>query len=89
MSMSDETTEKKPLSMQRLALEFVRPNMLLARDVYDQDGTIIIAAETSLTERLIQRLKNWEILSVFVRNPLIELPPISRLCRKQPATGRV
>ena len=77
MSMSDETTEKKPLSMQRLALEFVRPNMLLARDVYDQDGTIIIAAETSLTERLIQRLKNWEILSVFVRNPLIELPPIS------------
>jgi len=76
MNLSADTTERKPISMQRLALAFVCPNMVLARDVYDQDGTIMVSAGTALTERLIALLKNWEILSVFVCNPQIVLPPI-------------
>jgi HD-GYP domain-containing protein (c-di-GMP phosphodiesterase class II) len=63
--------------MQRLALEFARPQMLLARDVYAQDGTIMISAGTFLTEKLISRLLNREISSVFVENFNIELPTIS------------
>lgn len=72
----NNTTERNPAPMQRIALEFVRPNMVLARDVYDEDGTIMVAAGTVLTERLIARLKKWDIISVFVLNPLIELAPI-------------
>lgn len=63
--------------MQRLSLEFVRPDMILARDVYDQDGAIMIAADAKLTDRLIDRLRSREIASVFVRNPRIQLPEIS------------
>lgn len=63
--------------MQRLALDFVRPDMILARDVYDQDGAIMVAAGTKLTERLLARLRSREIGSVFVRNPRIKLPDIS------------
>ena len=66
-----------PPSLQRLALAFVRPGMALARDVYDEDGTIMLSAGTVLTERLISRLEKRQILSVFVRNPCIELPEIS------------
>jgi len=62
--------------MQRLALEFVRPKMVLARDVYDQDGTIMVSAGTALTDSLLTRLNKWEIRSVFIRNPRIELPSI-------------
>lgn len=75
-------SEKKPPSMQRLALEFVRPDMVLARDVYDEDGTIMLSAGTALTERLIARLCKWEILSVFVRNPRIELPEVSEAIKE-------
>ena len=77
MKSSGDAQEKKPESMQRLALALVQPGMVLARDVYDQEGTIMVSAGTALTERLISRLGHREILSVFVRNPRIELPPIS------------
>lgn len=74
--------ERKPTSMQRLALEFVKPDMVLARDVYDEDGTIMLSAGTTLTDRLIARLNKWEILSVFVRNPRIELPDVSEAVKE-------
>jgi HD-GYP domain-containing protein (c-di-GMP phosphodiesterase class II) len=66
-----------PPSPQRLALDFIRPGMSLARDVYDEDGTIMLSAGMVLTERLISRLEKRQILSVFIRNPRIELPEVS------------
>ena len=38
MTNCADNQEKNPPSLQRLALEFVRPDMVLARDVYDEDG---------------------------------------------------
>jgi putative nucleotidyltransferase with HDIG domain len=77
-----DSQERKPNPMQRLALEFVRPDMVLARDVYDQDGTIMVSAGTKLTERLISRLLKREILSVFIANPRIDLPDISEFVQE-------
>lgn len=82
MTNCADNLEKNPPSLQRLALEFVRPDMVLARDVYDEDGTIMLSAGTALTDRLIARLQKWEILSVFVRNPRIELPEISEAVKE-------
>ena len=82
MTNLTEESERKQASMQRMALEFVRPDMILARDVYDEDGTIMLSTGTVLTDRLIERLKRWEILSVFVRNPRIELPAISEALKE-------
>ena len=82
MTNLTDASERKQASMQRLALEFIRPEMVLARDVYDEDGTIMLSSGTLLTERLIERLQKWEILSVFVRNPRIELPTISEALKE-------
>lgn len=71
------------MMMHRLALQFVRPGMVLARDVYDQDGTIMVSAGAVLTERLILLLRNWDILSVFVSNPRIDLPPVAPALQDQ------
>ena len=77
MSSANDAAKRNIPSMQRLALDFVEPGMVLARDVYDEDGTIMISAGTALTERLLARLKKWEIRSAFIRNPRITLPEIS------------
>ena len=82
MTNCADNLEKNPPSLQRLALEFVRPDMVLARDVYDEDGTIMLSAGTALTDRLIARLQKWEILSVFVRNPRVELPEITEAVKE-------
>ena len=77
MSSANDAAKRNIPSMQRLALDFVEPGMVLARDVYDEDGTIMISAGTALTERLLARLKKWEIRSAFIQNPRITLPEIS------------
>lgn len=69
--------------MQRLALDFVRPNMVLARDVYDEDGTIMVAAGAKLTDRMIARLQSRETSSVFVSNPRIQLPELSAAVQEE------
>ena len=76
MSSANDAAKRNIPSMQRLALDFVEPGMVLARDVYDEDGTIMISAGTALTERLLARLKKWEIRSAFIQNPRITLPEI-------------
>lgn len=82
MTNDTDNQKKNPPSLQRLALEFIRPDMVLARDVYDEDGTIMLSAGTVLTERLIARLQSREILSAFVRNPRIELPEVSEALKE-------
>lgn len=77
MNNRAEASERKTASMQRIALERGQPGMILARDVYDEDGTIMVSAGAELTVQMIARLKRRDILSVFVRDPRIALPEIS------------
>ena len=74
---SAKKSENRPVpSMQRLALEFIQPGMMLARDIYDEGGTIMVSAGAILTDRLLSRLRNWEIRSAVIQNPRITLPEI-------------
>ena len=83
MQQPTESIERTPIPMQRLSLEFACPGMVLARDVYDQDGTAMIAADTILSERLIEHLRQRDICSIFVRNPRIDLPEIPDAVREK------
>jgi putative nucleotidyltransferase with HDIG domain len=75
---SAQEPENRPVpAMQRLALESIQPGMTLARDIYDEDGTIMVSAGTVLTDRLLSRLRNWEIRSAFIQNPRVTLPEVS------------
>lgn len=63
--------------MHRIALDFVLPGMTLARDIYDQDGTVMISAGMKLTEGIIIRLRSRGVFSVYVHNPIVDLPVLS------------
>ena len=82
MSKPKSASTAKAPSMQRLSLQLVTPGMTIARDIYDFDGTTMLSAGTVLTERMIVRLRQREILSVFIRNPQICLPDISEADRE-------
>lgn len=62
--------------MLRIALEFVRPGMELGKDLHGINGRIVLAAGVKLTESHIEHLYKWDVASVFIKNPLLELPPI-------------
>ena len=65
------------LDVQRIPLTHLRPGMVTAKNVFCADGRILIGAEVELTERYIQHLLHFKILSVYIRNPYFEdaIPP--------------
>lgn len=62
--------------MLRIALEFVRPGMELGKDLHGANGRIVLAAGVLLSDSHIEHLHKWGVASVFIKNPLLELPPI-------------
>jgi hypothetical protein len=52
-----------------MRLDQARENMLLARDVTDPNGRVLIKAGTRLTKRHIDALKAWGIPELKVRPP--------------------
>lgn len=68
--------------MLRIALEYLRPGMVLGRDIYGADSRIILAAGVSLNEKHIEHLRKWNVISVHVKNPLIELPAIDNVVQE-------
>jgi putative nucleotidyltransferase with HDIG domain len=60
--------------MIRLSLQYVRPGMLLGRDICSANGQVILAAGVRLNEKYLELLRQWEITSVYISNPDIELP---------------
>jgi len=65
--------------MLRMMLEYVEPGMKLARDIYNVDGRTILAAGATITERHLDVLKKWGVMSVYIHNPLIDLPPVDEV----------
>ena len=65
--------------MLRVAVEYLQPGVVIARDIYTDNGRVVLASGVVLTERHIDALKNWGVVSVYVENPMMELPPISPL----------
>ena len=55
--------------MQKIPLMLVKPGMIIAKDVYRNDipaGIPVFGKDTVLTEALIDRLENMNIMSVYV-----------------------
>jgi putative nucleotidyltransferase with HDIG domain len=69
--------------MVRLAVEYLSEGMELARDIYDLDGRVILVQGAILSNRHIEILKRWNITSVYVSNPLIELPRVDELLEEK------
>ncbi|MCL6590996.1 MAG: hypothetical protein K6U80_13710 [Firmicutes bacterium] len=52
--------------MKLIAIDDVKEYMILARNVYDDFGKVLLSKETVLTSNYIDRLKNFGITSVYV-----------------------
>jgi HD-GYP domain-containing protein (c-di-GMP phosphodiesterase class II) len=65
--------------MFRMALEYVEPGLNLGRDIFGEDGRIILAAGVTLSAKHIESLKRWDIFSVYIDNPLISIAPVEEV----------
>ncbi|MDR3562258.1 MAG: HD-GYP domain-containing protein [Negativicutes bacterium] len=57
--------------MLRLSLEHLRPGLVTARNIYNANGSLLLGRDILLDERLIARLANMDIDSVYVKNPYL------------------
>lgn len=60
--------------MQRLFTQDLLPGMVTAEDVYSFTNQLIIPVDTLLTPRLIARLEFYSVISVKVKDEVIEIP---------------
>jgi len=61
--------------MLRLSVENLRPGLITARNIYNAKGKMLLSYDIVLDERLIQRLANMGIDSVYVTNPYFKDEP--------------
>ena len=52
--------------MQRILLAQAGPGMVLAKEILNPDGMVLCGAGTALSEALIERLANMEVVDVTV-----------------------
>jgi len=59
--------------MQKIPLQLARPEMILAKPVTRENGMVLIAAGTVLTEGLISRLDNMGVELLVVEGETLEM----------------
>lgn len=69
--------------MIRLSLHYVRAGMLLGRDICGANGQVILAAGVRLNDKYLELLRKWEITSVYISSPELELPVIGEMISPQ------
>ncbi len=63
--------------MQRVRISQLTPGMITARNIFDAEGRMLLAADMEITESYIHRLQEMEVYAIYVRNPLfddVEIP---------------
>lgn len=54
--------------MRKVSVHYLKPEMILGRDIVDADGCVLMASGLQLTEPLIQRLVQLGIRSVYIKD---------------------
>ena len=71
--------------MQRIAVAKLKTGMVLARNVYNDDGQKLLSADMTITRSFIRRLIDLKIPAVYVVNPYMEgideIPTVSEETR--------
>jgi len=61
--------------MFRLAAHKLQPGMIIARNIYSANGSLLLSRNVTLDVRLISRLGNLGIESIYVRHPYLDIEP--------------
>lgn len=59
--------------MQKIPLQAARPDMILAKPVTRENGMVLVAAGTVLTDGLIARLENMDVAAIVVEGNPVDL----------------
>ena len=52
--------------MRLVPIECVKPNSIIGKTLYDIDGRILVRSGLTLTEGIIYKIKNVNILSIYI-----------------------
>jgi len=69
--------------MLRLMADNIKPGMKLARDICTVDGRTILVAGVIITEKQIDVLRKWQINSIYVTNPILEIPEVGEAIQEK------
>ena len=58
--------------MQRLPASMLLPGMLVASNIYNSNGQLLIRSNTVLTEQIILRIRGLPINSIYIKNLMLE-----------------
>lgn len=58
--------------MQKISTKNLHPGMVLARNIFSADGILLLSADTVLNSTQIERLQQFDLLSVYIKNPLTD-----------------
>ena len=70
---------EKIVSVQRVLVSELKIGMVTARNVFNAEGKLLLAAGQEVTESYIRRLQDLSIYAIYVRNPYfsdVEIPTI-------------
>lgn len=52
--------------MRLIPIECVKPNTVIGKTLYDSDGRVLVRAGMVLSERIIFKIKDLNILSIYI-----------------------
>ncbi len=58
--------------MQKVAAIHLQSGMAVARNIYSTDGVLLLSADTVLTPAHIERLQQFDLTSIYIKNPFTD-----------------
>ncbi len=69
--------------MLRIAVEYLRPGMVVGREIFDLDGRTILVKGATLKKNHIAILERWGVVSVYVVNPVFDIPEVDSIVEEK------
>lgn len=58
--------------MQKVPIINLEPNMVVAHNIYSADGVLLLSADTVLNSQQIDRLQQFDLACIYIKNPFSE-----------------
>jgi HD-GYP domain-containing protein (c-di-GMP phosphodiesterase class II) len=65
--------------MLRIALEYIEPGMVISRNIYNANGSLLLGKDIVLDQNFIRRLASMNIDAVYVKNPFCDIAPAEEI----------
>jgi HD-GYP domain-containing protein (c-di-GMP phosphodiesterase class II) len=65
--------------MLRVALEYVKPGMVISRNIYNANGSLLLGKDFVLDQNFIRRLTGLNIDAIYVKNPFCDIEPAEEI----------